>query len=113
MNKNFEVIFLEQALDFLERLDLKTRGEICYNIDKAKLGLDPKIFKKLTDNIWEFRIKYNGMQYRLFAFWDKTDKFETLVFSTHGMVKKTNKIPKTEIEKAEKIRNEYFENNKL
>tara|TARA_Y100000815_G_scaffold260190_1_gene271311 strand:+ start:178 stop:510 length:333 start_codon:yes stop_codon:yes gene_type:complete len=109
MNKNFEVIFLEQAIDFLESLDLKTRKKIYYNIDKAKLGLDPKLFKKLTDDIWEFRTKYSGLQYRLLAFWDKTDKSETLVISTHGIVKKVDKVPKSEIEKAKKIRSEYFE----
>ncbi|MCB9032847.1 MAG: type II toxin-antitoxin system RelE/ParE family toxin [Chitinophagales bacterium] len=109
MNKNFEVIFLEQALDFLENLDLKTREKIYYNIDRAKLGLDPKLFKKLSDNIWEFRTKYNGIQYRLFAFWDKTNNTETLVISTHGIIKKVDKVPKVDIEKAEKIRNEYFE----
>lgn len=108
MNKNFEVIFLEQALEFLEELDLKTRQKIYYNIDKAKLGLDPKRFKKLTDEIWEFRTKYSGLQYRLFAFWDKTQKSETLVISTHGIVKKVDKVPKVEIEKAERIKKEYL-----
>ena len=73
MNRNFEVVFLEQAVDFLYSLDLKTRKKIYYNVDKAKLGLDPKLFKKLTDDIWEFRTKYKGLQYRLLAFWDKTD----------------------------------------
>jgi phage-related protein len=110
MNKNFEVIFLEQALEFLDSLDLKTRRKIYYNIDKAKLGLDPKLFKKLTDEIWEFRTKYSGLQYRLFAFWERTDNTETLVISTHGIVKKADKVPKSEIEKAERIRKTYFEN---
>lgn len=109
MNKNFEVVFLEQAIDFLYGLDLKTRKKIYYNVDKAKLGLDPKLFKKLTDDIWEFRTKYKGLQYRLLAFWDKTDKTDTLVISTHGIVKKVDKVPKSEIEKAKKIRTEYFE----
>lgn len=109
MNKRFEVVFLEQAIDFLESLDLKTREKIYYNMDKAKLGLDPKLFKKLTDDIWEFRTKYGGLQYRLFAFWDRTDNTETLVISTHGIVKKVNKVPKGDIEKAERIRKEYFE----
>jgi phage-related protein len=109
MNKRFEVVFLEQAIDFLDSLDLKTREKIYYNVDKAKLGLDPKLFKKLTDDIWEFRTKYSGLQYRLFAFWDRTDKSETLVISTHGIVKKVSKVPKTDIAKAERIRKEYFE----
>ena len=109
MNKKFEVVFLEQAIDFLDSLDLKTREKIYYNVDKAKLGLDPKLFKKLTDEIWEFRTKYSGLQYRLFAFWDRTDKSETFVISTHGIVKKVSKVPIVDISKAERIRKEYFE----
>ncbi|QLG45308.1 type II toxin-antitoxin system RelE/ParE family toxin [Costertonia aggregata] len=109
MNRRFEVVFLEQAIDFLDSLDLKTKEKIYYNIDKAKLGLDPKLFKKLTDDIWEFRTKYSGLQYRLFAFWDRTDKSETLVISTHGIVKKVSKVPKADIDKAERIRKKYFE----
>ena len=108
MEKRFEVVFLEQAIDFMSKLDKKAKAKIYYNLDKAKLGLDPKLFKKLTDDIWEFRTKYGGLQYRLFAFWDRSGKTETLVISTHGMVKKTDKVPKAEIEKAKQIRSEYF-----
>ncbi len=70
---------------------------------------DNQLFKKLNDEIWEFRTKYNKVYYRLFAFWDKTEKTDTVVISTHGLVKKTAKIPQKEIEKAEKLRNKYFE----
>jgi phage-related protein len=108
MKSKFEVIFLEQAIDFMSKIDSKAKKKIYYNLDKAKLENDPKLFKKLTDDIWEFRTLYQGIQYRLFAFWDKTDKTETLVLSTHGMVKKVSKVPKSEIEKALKIRTEYF-----
>ncbi len=110
MNPKFEVIFLEQAIEFLESLDLKTRKKIYYNIDKSKLVNDPKLFKKLTDDIWEFRTKFSGKQHRLFAFWDKTDKQDTLVISTHGIVKKVSKVPKSDIDKANEIRKEYFKN---
>ena len=48
----------------------------------------------------------NKIRYRLFAFWD-TEK-ETMVIATHGIVKKTQKTPAKEIEKAERIRQEYF-----
>ena len=41
MNKRFEVILLEDALEFIDSLDLKTREKIYYNIDKAKVNLDP------------------------------------------------------------------------
>jgi len=109
MQRRFEVIFLEQAIDFMSKVDKKAKTKIYFNLDKAALGLDPKLFKKLRDDIWEFRTKYAGLQYRLFAFWDRTEKTETLVISTHGIVKKTNKVPKAEIDKAKQIRAEYFE----
>jgi Phage derived protein Gp49-like (DUF891). len=48
------------------------------------------------------------MHYRFFAFWDKTDKSDTIVVSTNGLIKKTNKTPKSEIERAEKLRIQYF-----
>jgi len=41
-------------------------------------------------------------------FWYKTDKTETLVIATHGIIKKTHKIPKAEIEKAKSIMKHYF-----
>ena len=108
MNKKFEVVFLEEAIDFIDSLDMKARKKIYFNIDKAKNVNDPKLFKKLTNEIWEFRTKYSGLQYRLFAFWDKTDTTETLVISTHGIVKKVDKVPQKEIDKALKIRSDYF-----
>jgi len=67
-------------------------------------------FKKLQNDIWEFRTKYAGLQIRLLAFWDKTDGKETLVLATHGFIKKVDKVPKNEIERAVKIRVKYFEN---
>ena len=109
MEPKFEVVFLEEAMEFLENLDEKSRVKIIYNIDKSRFVNDPKLFKKLTDEIWEFRTRFNKMQYRLFAFWDKRDEKETLVVSTHGIVKKTDKIPKKELEKAERLMQEYFD----
>ena len=82
------------------KLDAKAKKKIYYHLDKAKLENDPKLFKKRTDEIWEFRTLYQRIQYSIFAFWDKNDKTETLVLSTHGMVKKVSKVPKSEIEKA-------------
>jgi len=48
------------------------------------------------------------LQYRLLAFWDKTDKLNILVISTHGFIKKRSKVPDSEIQKAIQIRNKYF-----
>ncbi|HET56117.1 MAG TPA: type II toxin-antitoxin system RelE/ParE family toxin [Ignavibacteria bacterium] len=112
MIKQFETILLEEAFEFVKKQNLKARKKIFQNIRRAEQQSDPKFFKKLTDDIWEFRTLYSGIQYRLLAFWDKDDKTETLVFATHGMIKKTSKVDKKEIDKADKIRNTYFKNKK-
>ena len=71
-----------------------------------------ELFKKLENSeIWEFRTLYNGVAYRLFAFWD-TDT-QTLVVATHGIIKKTQKTPKKEIARAEAIMKQYFELKKI
>lgn len=104
----FETRFLEEADEFIASLDRKSAQKIFYNIDLAEQTNDPKLFKKLHGEIWEFRSRYLGNQNRLLAFWDKTESTETLVLATHGFVKKDQKIPQKEIEKAERIKQEYF-----
>ena len=108
MDYKFRVEFMEEAKEFLDDLDEKAREKIVYNIWKSRSVNDKELFKKLQDEIWEFRTKYNKSYYRLFAFWDKFEKGDTVVISTHGLIKKTDKIPKSEIEKAERLREKYF-----
>jgi phage-related protein len=83
---------------------------VFYNIDLAEQTNDPRLFKKLKKDIWEFRTQYLGFQIRLLTFWDKTDGKETLVFATHGFIKKVDKVPANEIDRAVKIREKYFDN---
>jgi phage-related protein len=108
MNKNFEILFLEEVFEFLSGLERRQYEKILYNIRKSQVERDPELFKKLSDDIWEFRTQYQGLQYRLLAFWDKTSSIETLVVSTHGFIKKTNKVPDNEIRKAINIRTNYL-----
>jgi len=108
MKPNFEIELLPEAVEFLDRLDDKTREKIYYNIKKAQFVTDNELFKKLNDFIWEFRTLYNSKAYRLFSFWDTTDEKQTLVVATHGILKKTQKTPPKEIKKAEEIRRQYL-----
>ena len=110
MDKRFEIEFLEEALTFLRGLEHKHYQKVLYNIGKAQVKNDPELFKKLTDDIWEFRTLYQGLKYRLLAFWDKTSVTDTLVVCTHGFIKKRSKVPEQEIQKAIQIRKKYFEN---
>jgi len=109
MKPRYRIEFLDEAVDFLNELNEKAREKIYYNLKKAQITNDKTLFKKLNYEIWEFRTLYKRTQYRLFAFWDKTNKKNTLVIATHGIEKKTQKTPKKEIMKAENLRKKYFE----
>lgn len=94
---------------FLQDIPKQAQKKVLYNIWRVAGGEKNKeLFKKLENtDIWEFRTLYNGIAYRLFAFWD-TGK-DTLVVATHGIIKKTQKTPRKEITKAEAIMKQYFE----
>ncbi len=109
MKNRFEVIFLEEVRLFLKALEATHYEKIIYNIRKAQKQNDPELFKKLSDDIWEFRTLYEGLQYRLLAFWDKSTATETFVIATHGFIKKRSEVPQQEIEKAKQIRTKYFQ----
>ena len=102
------MVALEEAEEFISGLPEKARAKVLANIRKIRFGVrDAELFKKLDGtDIWEFRTLYEGIAYRLFAFWDKDT--ETLVVATHGLVKKTQKTPKREIRHAQEIKKEYF-----
>lgn len=106
MNR-IEIILLDEVRDFLKSLSPETLRKIYANLSKVQNGvIDKNIFKKLTGtDFWEFRTHHSGQCYRLLAFWDKTEK--SLVVCTHGFVKKVQKTPKNEIDKAISIRREY------
>ena len=113
MEKLFEIVLLDEALSYLYSLDKNHYEKILYNIRKSQAKIDPELFKKLTDEIWEFRTLYMGLQYRLLAFWDKAGSSETLVISTHGFVKKRDKVPDKEIRRAKEIRTKYFRDKEI
>jgi len=109
IERKFNVVLYREAQAFLESLDPKTREKIYQTFDRASLLLDPEVFKKLADtDIWEFRTTFGKKRYRVLAFWDKTQSANTLVIATHGFIKKSQKTPLKEIDKAMRIRELYF-----
>lgn len=109
MKPTFDIELLPDAVEFLDNLENKSREKVYYNLRKSQFVNDNELFKKLNEEIWEFRTLYSGKAYRLFAFWDKSEAKHTLVIATHGILKKTQKTPAKEIRKAEEIRERYFE----
>lgn len=104
----FETRFLKEADAFMATLPIKTVRKIFYQIDVAEQCNDPKLFKKLQQDIWEFRLKYAGQQIRLLAFWDTTEERKSLVVATNGFIKKRDKTPGQELERALRLRSAYF-----
>lgn len=105
-----QVILSKESKEFIKMQPFKAQQKIAYNIRRLQSGFtDKDLFKKLEHTeIWELRTLFNGICYRLFAFWD--NERNAMVLVTHGIVKKTQKTPKKEIEKAQRIRIAYFNN---
>jgi phage-related protein len=106
----FNVRLLPEAISFLEQLSDKTRDKVLYNIWKSRALLDPELFKKVSNEIWEFRTLYADQSIRMLSFWDKANKLVALVIVTHGFVKKTVKLPILELNHAMNLRLKYVQN---
>ena len=110
LERRFRTILSEEVLEFLKKQDVKARQKILFNIRKAEVVTDPELFKKLTEDIWEFRTLWKKSRYRLLAFWDRDE--ETVVVVVCGFIKKQHKVPLKELEKAVSMRSEYLRNKK-
>ena len=98
----------QPAEEFLDSLNSTEAQKVTWTL-KLIEDLDRvpiNYFKKLpdTDDIWECRIRFASKIFRMLAFMDGSD-----VVLTHGFIKKTQKTPKREIEKAEENRKDYFD----
>lgn len=59
-----------------------------------------------TDGLYEIRVQVGNNIFRVFCFFDEGN----LVILLSGFQKKNQKTPKKEIKKAEKLKQEYYEN---
>lgn len=59
-----------------------------------------------VSGLYEIRIEYSGNIYRVFCCFDEG----SLVILFNGFQKKTQKTPAKDIDKAERLMNEYFNN---
>ena len=102
----FDVVLLQDAVEFLSGLEEKTREKVLENIRVSRFKNDPRLLKKVDKEIWEFRSRYNKQQIRLLAFWDKQSK--SLIVCTHGFVKKDQQLPAKELRRAKNLRTNYL-----
>lgn len=111
MKKPIDIVFLDEAEKYHQGLPDKIKLKFTISFYKVKNGYKGSWFEKVrdTDGIFEFRERGLNKFYRIFAFWDSSGEETTLIVGTHGIDKKSNKTPKKEIKKAEKIKQAYFD----
>jgi len=95
--------------EFLDSLSGKVAQKVAWVLSLVEdLDVVPSTyFKKLvsTGEIWECRIQFGSDAYRIFCFFDGN----SVVVLTHGLIKKTQKTPQREIERAEAYRRDYLQ----
>lgn len=93
--------------DFIKSLNKDVREKIDYVLDMLKRvkRLNPKFIKHIKDGLFELRIEWEGNIYRVFFVFDEGN----IVVLFNGFQKKSQKTPIKEIEKALRIKKEYYE----
>ncbi len=94
--------------DFLDSLPGKAAQKVTWVLSLLEdLAVVPSsYFKKLvgTEDIWECRIPFGSNAYRIFCFFAGS----SVVVLTHGLVKKSQKTPRGEIDRAEEYRKDFL-----
>ena len=92
---------------FMATLTEKEQEKVQYGLLllKTQDRLPKKFVKLIRDGLYELRTEYNSNIYRVFFIFDDG----AIVVLFNGFQKKTQKTPKSEIEKALKIKEEYYE----
>jgi len=102
-------IYKDYYHDFLEQLKPEVQRKINWTLLLiATIERVPeKYFKHMTgtSGIYEIRVEVGSDIFRVFSFFDKGQ----LIILLNGFQKKTQKTPKGEIELAEKLIKQYFD----
>ena len=105
-------VYKNHFWDFYNKQDIKVQDKIDWTVTLVQMTkvVPEKYLKHLTntDGLWEMRISANNGIFRIFCFFDKGN----LVVLLSGFQKKTQKTPKSEIKRAERLKKEYYESKK-
>lgn len=71
---------------------------------KTQQRISEKFIKVIRDGLYEIRAEYNGNIFRVFFIFDGGN----IVVLFNGFQKKTQKTPPSEINKALKLKEEYY-----
>ena len=109
MEKIRQIIFYrDYFLEFYNKQTEKVKDKIEHVLFVVSVAerIPKKFFEHMTgtDGLYEIRVEYQGNIYRIFSSFDEGN----LVVLFNGFQKKSQKTPTGEIEKALKIKAEYF-----
>lgn len=95
-------------LDFFNSLDIGAKEKLTYIMRYVQQNeqWSQKFVKYMEDGLFEIRMEWQSNIYRVFFILDSGN----LVVLFHGFHKKTQKTPRREVEKAKRIKQEYYEN---
>jgi len=102
------IFFRTYFRDFVDSLPKKIQEKI--NVVLFTVSVAPNIpgrfFQHIvgTDGLYEIRVEFESNIYRIFCCFDRGN----IVVLFNGFQKKSQKTPKSEIDKALKIKQEYF-----
>ncbi len=107
-----ELVFYEHYFfDFYEQQSEKVKEKIDYVFDLVANAerIPEKFLKHLegTNGLYEIRVKFSSDIFRIFCFFHEGK----IVVVLHGFQKKSEKIPKSELVRAEKLKQQYIEEN--
>jgi phage-related protein len=107
---NRKIIFHgEHFLNFYKKLDSGVKSKIQYVFELIKQveRVPLKFLSPMTgyEGLFEIRVEFQSNIYRIFCCFDEG----RLIVLFNGFQKKTQKTPKKEIEKAMRLKKEYFE----
>ena len=92
---------------YAQRTEVQDKIDWVIGLVRSLRMIPEKFFKHLegTEGLFEIRIKVGSDIFRIFCFFDEGN----LVILINGFQKKTEKTPKNEIEKAERLKQKYYE----
>jgi phage-related protein len=110
MEKKRQIIYFKYYFkDFFDSLSEKVKDKIDYVLFLITVAdrIPKKFFQYMegTDGLFEIRVEFESNIYRIFCCFDEGK----LVVLFNGFQKKTQKTPSNELDKALKIKREYFE----
>ena len=107
MDKERQILYYKNYfIEFFLSLEDGAKKKVAYVLDmiKTQERLNSNFVKSIRDGIYELRASHNGNIYRAFFIFDEGN----IVMLFNGFQKNTQKTPNNEIEKALKLKNEYY-----